>query len=236
MYILTGLLPIETQIRKKTITFFNNVCRQSHDPTEKRLAIRQITVKTLKSNSWFISVKKLLWKYDLGEIDTYLNDPPTKLEWKTLINKTLNCYWKRLFVQQANLHKTLKYINLEEYRPGMLHTLLQLEPKSARDVNRIPAKLKMLCGTLQSTRTSCNQSTVNPVCQLCNTAEETLENFILNCSVLKNVSTRIISDINTELIRSQGVNFHGLSEDAQIQIILDCKYSFEKSQEQKVFY
>ena len=57
VYILTGIIPIEAQIHKKTLIFFNNVCRQSDESIEKRLAVRQITVKTLKSNSWFISVK-----------------------------------------------------------------------------------------------------------------------------------------------------------------------------------
>ena len=45
------------------------------------------------------------------------------------------------FTQNFKVHKLL-----EEDRPGVLHTLLQLEPKSIRDINRTPAKLKMLCG------------------------------------------------------------------------------------------
>ena len=53
VYILTGILPIEAQIHKKTLIFFNNVCRQSDDSIEKRLAIRQ----TLKSKA---DHKKLL--------------------------------------------------------------------------------------------------------------------------------------------------------------------------------
>ena len=57
VYILTGILQKEAQIHKKTLIFFNNVCLQSDDSIEERLSIRQIIVKTLKSNSWFISVK-----------------------------------------------------------------------------------------------------------------------------------------------------------------------------------
>ena len=103
------------------------MCRQSDDSIEKRLAIRQTTVKTIKSNSWFVSVKKLLWKYELGEIEDLLSDPPTKLKWKLLVSKTLNCYWKKHFTDQLDLYKTLKDINLQEYKPGKLHTLLQLK-------------------------------------------------------------------------------------------------------------
>ena len=81
-----------------------------------------------------------------------------------MIGKKINCHWKEQLVQQVKLYKTLRYLNMNEYNQGKLHTLLQIEPRSARDVNRIAAKLKILCGayTLQSTMSSCNQSTVNP--------------------------------------------------------------------------
>ena len=76
---------------------------------------------------------------------------------------------------------------------------------------------------------------MNSICQLCNTAEETLEHFILNCSVLEYVRTPIISDIDTELIRSQCVSVHALSEDAQIQIILDCTTLLKHRKKRKCF-
>ena len=60
---------------------------------EKQLAIRQSTVKTMKSNSWFIEIKKILWKYDLGNIDELMNPSP-KLQWKKRVNKVVNEHWK----------------------------------------------------------------------------------------------------------------------------------------------
>ena len=79
VYILhvSALLPIEAQLDKKKLTFFNNVCHQPGNTIEKRLAIRQTTVKSLKRNSWFIEVKKVLWKYDFGSIDGLIADPPS---------------------------------------------------------------------------------------------------------------------------------------------------------------
>ena len=119
---------------------------------------------------------------------------------------------------------------MNEYNPGKLHTLLQIEPRSVRDVNRITAKQKMLCGayTLQSTRSSCNQCTVNPTCQLCNVAEETLEHFILHCAALDLVRTPVISDIDTVLSKTHSVKYHELSEDNQIKIIKNRKCSIER--------
>ena len=110
------------------------------------------------------------------------------------------------------------------FNPGKLHTIFQIGPRSVRDVNRIATKMKMFCGayTIQSTRSSCNQSTVNLTCQLCNVAEETLEHFILHCAALGFVRTPIKADINTVLSKTHNVKFHELSEYNQIQIILDC--------------
>ena len=89
MYILSGFLPVEAQIHKKALVFFNNICHQSETSIEKRLAIRQTTVKSMKSKSWFIDIKKLLLKYDLGDIEECLKSPLPKLKWK---KKLINLY------------------------------------------------------------------------------------------------------------------------------------------------
>jgi hypothetical protein len=52
VYILTGILPIEAPIHIKALTFFNNVCHQDEQNTEKKLARRQLIVKEKSSNSW----------------------------------------------------------------------------------------------------------------------------------------------------------------------------------------
>jgi hypothetical protein len=51
IYILTGLLPIEAQIHIKALTLFGNVCRQDEACIEKQLAIRQLRVQSMNSNS-----------------------------------------------------------------------------------------------------------------------------------------------------------------------------------------
>ena len=82
VYILSGLLPVEAQIHKKKLTFFNNVCHQPENSIEKQLAVRQSSVKSINSNSWFIEVKKVLWKYDLGSIDELISNPLPNQQWK----------------------------------------------------------------------------------------------------------------------------------------------------------
>ena len=55
VYILTGILPIEAQIHLKALVF---LCHQDESSIEKKLAVRQLTVKADSSNSWFTCIKK----------------------------------------------------------------------------------------------------------------------------------------------------------------------------------
>ena len=99
--ILSGQLPVEAQIHKRKLTFFNNVCHQPENSIEKQLAVRQSKVKTMKSNSWFIKVKKILWKYDLGSIDELISNPSPKQQWKDTVNRVVNKYWKEIIIARA---------------------------------------------------------------------------------------------------------------------------------------
>ena len=101
VYILSGLLPVEAQIHKRKLTFFNNVCHQPANSIEKQLAVRQTTVKSMKSNSWFVEVKKILWKYDLGSIDELISNPSSKQQWKHRVNRVVNEHWKEIISVQA---------------------------------------------------------------------------------------------------------------------------------------
>ncbi|CAG2186181.1 unnamed protein product [Mytilus edulis] len=49
VYILSGILPVEAQIDKRALGLFNNICNQDESSTEKQLARRQISVKSLDS-------------------------------------------------------------------------------------------------------------------------------------------------------------------------------------------
>ena len=57
-YILSGtcILPAEAFIHQRALTFFGNICRLSNTCIEKRLAIRQCSLKSVDSHSWFSSI------------------------------------------------------------------------------------------------------------------------------------------------------------------------------------
>ncbi|CAC5396897.1 unnamed protein product [Mytilus coruscus] len=65
VYLISGLLPIEAEIHLKILTMFGNITRANKKSSEWRLAERQLQIKSMDSNSWFIDMKKICIKYDL---------------------------------------------------------------------------------------------------------------------------------------------------------------------------
>ena len=67
VYVLSGAVPVEAVIHKKALMLFGSVCRLDEDSVEKRIARRQLCVKSFNSNSWFTTVRKLFFKYDIPD-------------------------------------------------------------------------------------------------------------------------------------------------------------------------
>ena len=93
IYILTGLLPIEAQIHIKGLTLFGNVCHQDEACIEKQLAIRQLRVQSMNSNSWFIEIQAIMYKYNLGDALYWIENPMKKEQAMKVIKKEVSDYW-----------------------------------------------------------------------------------------------------------------------------------------------
>ena len=74
IYLLSGTLPFEAMIHHRVLTFFGNISRLSDSSIEKRLAERQLAVKSLNSHSWFVVVKKLYIRYGLPDCTEILEN------------------------------------------------------------------------------------------------------------------------------------------------------------------
>ncbi|VDI25646.1 Hypothetical predicted protein [Mytilus galloprovincialis] len=225
VYILTGILPVEAQIHIKTLTFFNNICHQSEESTEKKLARRQLTVCSEDSNSWFIHVNKLLRLYDLSEANTYLANPTKKTQWITLIKNAVMKYWSIKTVQISELYLGLKYLSSQNLIKGKLHPILQHKSQSALDNSRIPTRLRLITGTyvLQTKRIQFYRQETDPTCLLCGLQEETLEHFVMQCEKLQSVRAVILKEVNDiwQNEMNNTIRFHDLDITTQMQLLLD---------------
>ena len=69
------MLSIEATIHKRALNFYGSICRLPDTAEEKRLAHRQLCVKSFKSHSWFIVIKPLHLQYGLPDPCEVLSDP-----------------------------------------------------------------------------------------------------------------------------------------------------------------
>ena len=74
VYVLSGAVPVEAAIHKKALMLFGSVCRLDEEP----IARRQLCVKSFNSNSWFITVRKLFFTYNIPDCWNAVEAPPSK--------------------------------------------------------------------------------------------------------------------------------------------------------------
>ena len=114
-YILSGILPAEAFIHQRALTFFGNICRLSNTCIEKRLAIRQCSLKSVDSHSWFSSIKKLLIQYDLPQMDILLYEMPSKYVWSRKVKEGIYTHWRNRILCDADLYSSLQYMDTTMY-------------------------------------------------------------------------------------------------------------------------
>ncbi|CAG2199771.1 unnamed protein product [Mytilus edulis] len=225
-YIISGMIPIEGQIHIKILSYFYSICLLSEESTEKQIARRQLAVKDQDSHSWFIEVKKIIWKYALPEIYLLLDTPYTKIQWKNLMYSYINKYWKEYYTDISKLYRNISYLNVDEYHPGKQHPLIYIKTSSSRDINRLPVKLKLVSGTyiLQENRSRFNQNNVEATCLLCGQETEDLPHFLLKCTLLETTRKASLEDLQKEYHNLTDREMEYLTETDKIKIILDCSY------------
>ena len=195
VYLLSGTLPIEAMIHHRVLTFFGNIRRLSDSTIEKRLAERQLAVKSLDSHSWFVRVKKLCIRYGLPDY-TEIFKPRWKHSCKSTDEVAINSYWNGRLQSVVPLYPRLKWLTWAKKHNITLHPLI-MSAGILREVPRIAVHFKIVTGTyiLQSNRSSFNQNEVDPTCLLCKTGAETLTRFLLHFATLESIRQPILKDI-----------------------------------------
>ena len=84
---------------------------QAETSIEKQLARRQLSIKAMNSNSWFIDVENILYKYDLANAYFYLEQPLKKEKWNKLIKERISKEWIKKITLTIPLYHGLRYLN-----------------------------------------------------------------------------------------------------------------------------
>jgi hypothetical protein len=77
VYMISGLLPLEAEIHTKVFIMFGNITRAHKNSTEWKLAERQLHIKSLDSNSWFMEIlvhRLILVRYKFSAVILMFQD------------------------------------------------------------------------------------------------------------------------------------------------------------------
>ena len=126
-----------------------------------------------------------------GSRNITLSNPPSKTEWKRLLNDAVNSATEATWKQDIEEKSSLKYVNTDLLKVGKSHHV------SIHDSRRAQIKSKLLTGTyiLQGNRAAFNQYQVNSTCKLCSAAHETRQHFISECDFLEKERTDYIEKL-----------------------------------------
>ncbi|CAG2206233.1 GUSB [Mytilus edulis] len=130
------------------------------------------------------------------KIEQYLDKPLTKIEWKRFITKKIHKYWEDDIKTKMKGYSTLKYLNCE-YDIGRIHPLLKTTSANITEIKKLSICTKFVTGTyiLQSNKAEYSNYATNPMCRLCNKADETIEHFILLCETTSQIRSSLIVKI-----------------------------------------
>ena len=222
IYLLTGLLPIQAQIHIRALSFLHNICSQSEDSIERQIFVRQMNVKTINSHSWVSDIRKILWQYDLGDLEEISNNLLSKYAWKSKIHSSVNNFWLERINSTVKLYSTLHFLRHDTFKQGKVLPILAPEFTS-RESDRLTIKLRIVTGTylLQSTRKNFNQYNIDPTCLICRESSETVIHFVLDCALLDSVRRSILSDIACQWRCITNTDFEQLEQYDKLQVIIN---------------
>ena len=193
VYGLVGQFPIEFELHRRQFTLFGNIVREKC--IEKDLALRQLAVKDDNSHSWFIMIKKNLYKYGLPSPYELLENPPTKYVWKRAVNEKLVKYWKERLASEALKKTSLQFWNHNNIQYNVCSQVWSCAGRDTVSVHKANIHVKLLSGTyiLQKNKAKFNQYEVSSLCPLWCVESEDIVHFMLTCEKLEEVRQPFIT-------------------------------------------
>ncbi|CAG2193085.1 unnamed protein product [Mytilus edulis] len=177
------------------------------------------------SSSWYVITKKLLYKYGFSDIFQFLDNPPSKYEWKKLVQKKMDSYWIQRITHDCRFYSSLTHLNCDAFLPRNCHPIIDLKNDNnpSKGALSIGIKLKMVTGTYmtQAKRASFTKHE-SPTCKLCDEDNEDIEHLLLKCKILENIRHPFLKQLDDFLIKETAISFYNIKTDSRLQLILDC--------------
>jgi hypothetical protein len=162
-------------------------------------------------------------KYGLPEAFHLLQNPPKKMEWKTMVDKKVNQFWIDFLVEDKNSKSSLNLMSVNTCKIGQCHPVWKTVRPNPIDVEKAAIKARILTGTytLQSNRAKFNQHDVDPTCLLCKEGPENRQHFIFTCKITEPARKKFLTKI-IDTVQSSKLDVDVSNLPTLLQLVVDC--------------
>ena len=161
-----------------------------------QIGLRQLAIKDMTSNSWFISMIKLTFKYNLPSPHQYIQSPIALKKWKWMVKNAVRSHWDAKILSEAATKSTLQL--LIQKQPTWKHVEMNAV---AINRSRLQARLLTDTFTLQKHRHKFYKE--DPTCKLCNEEVEDATHLLLRCSRTEECRKKVLRPILTRMERME---------------------------------
>ena len=185
---LLGLLPVQMVVESKALNLLVALLRD-RESLEYDIAIRQLAVKDNASNSWFIFIQGLLFKYQLPTAHDLIQELPSKTLWKATVRQAVIKLWTSHCRSELLTKSSLKYMSPHSLNAEGVAPVWDTARDCPTESFKAAVKVKVLTGTYrtQACRAKFNQNKADPTCCLCGAEAEDVAHFLLRCPTLAKV-------------------------------------------------
>ena len=185
-------------------------------------------MKTFTSDSWFVSITKILQQYDLPSPLQLLESETEKTKPKTMFKKAVHSFWTHKMQNDCSTKTTLSYVNKEVLNTERPHPVWKTVSSNGPDVQRSYVKARLLTDSYMleyhhaKFRTNTKSSGYCPLCAL---SIEDRKHFLIDCSVLYTARDLHIDRIRNLVMKSvspQGWQAIVDDQEKYLSLILDC--------------
>ena len=144
---LGGHLPGKALLHLRLLSIFGMVCRLSGSVIHK-IADYQLTTAKPASGSWFLHIRELCLKYNLGSPLSLLHNPQTKEVFKKTMKSKVIDYWETHLRAEAEIlrENSLKYFHAGFMSLTRPHPLWSTCGSNPFEIHKAVTQAKMLSG------------------------------------------------------------------------------------------
>ena len=181
IHLLSGTLPIEAEIHKRSLGLLRSVLDANPDCPPavfmKAFMVRQLAME--ESNSWATKMRSLLKQYQLPPANTLIQHPPKKQQWKDAL-KGVNKFWFEKLKKEAHSMSTLSLLDIEQCTSGTIHPIWR-NLYNTNDVKKAVIKARLLVQRYPLATSYTAGRKKDDICPLCKADRETVTHFLLHC-------------------------------------------------------